>query len=111
MVTKRWGNWIGWIWLIKRLVLLIIFCLTVLSCKNYYNQTIEWTDNLESELTIKEVKDSQPEYIEIDWTNPRIVADQKWYLITKIKGNNDVLGMSHYLVFVEDKYQYRESKK
>ena len=42
---------------------------------------------------------------------PLIVDDQKWYLISKIKGNNDILGMSHYLVFIENKYQYRESKK
>jgi hypothetical protein len=82
-----------------------------LSCKDYYNETIEWIDNLESELTIQEVKDSQPEYIKIDWANPQIIDNEKWYLITKIKGNNDVLGMSHYLVFVENKYQYRESKK
>jgi hypothetical protein len=95
----------------NKLVLLISFCLTILSCANNYNKAIEWTDNLESELTIKEVKDSQPKYIQIDWANPLIVDDQKWYLITKIKGNNDVLGMSHYLVFVENKYQYRESKK
>jgi hypothetical protein len=95
----------------KKLFILLFFCLTVLSCKDYYNETIEWIDNLESELTIQEVKDSQPEYIKIDWANPQIIDNEKWYLITKIKGNNDVLGMSHYLVFVENKYQYRESKK
>jgi len=95
----------------KKLFILLFICLTIFSCKDYYNEAIEWIDNIESELTIKEVKDYQPEYIEIDWDNPQIIDNQKWYLITKIKGNNDVSGMSHYLVFVENKYQYRESKK
>ncbi|MBA6156517.1 hypothetical protein H3Z83_08335 [Tenacibaculum sp. S7007] len=91
--------------------IILIFLLTLTSCKDYYNDTITWMDNLESELTIENVQKVQPNYIEIDWKNPQIVDDQKWYLITKIKGNNDILGMSHFLVFVEEKYQYRESKK
>ena len=94
----------------KYFILLFLF-LTIVSCKDYYNQTIDWTDNLENGLDIKDVQNGQPDYILIDWENPQIVDDQKWYLITKIKGINDVLGMSHYLVFIEDKYQYRESKK
>lgn len=91
--------------------IIVLITLTINSCKNHYNETIEWTDNLEPELNIKNVQDQQPNYIEIDWENPQIMDKQKWYLITKIKGYNDVLGMSHYLVFVEAKYQYRESKK
>jgi len=94
-----------------KLFAIALFAITVISCKNYYNDTIEWTNNLESELTIKEVQKIQPEFIEIDWKNPQTVDDQKWYMITKIKGNKDVLGMSHYLVFIDSKYQYRESKK
>ncbi len=90
---------------------LFLFSLTIVSCKDYYNETIEWIDNLESGLNIEYVQNTQPNYIEIDWENPQIIDNQKWYLIIKIKGNNDFLKMSHYLVFVEDKYQYRESKK
>jgi len=81
------------------------------SCKDYYNETIDWVDNLVQEQSFKDVQNEQPDYIEIDWENPQIIENQKWYLITKIKGNNDALGMSHYLVFVDGKYQYRESKK
>ncbi|WP_010137167.1 hypothetical protein [Ochrovirga pacifica] len=95
----------------NKYVLSTLLYLIVLSCKDYYNDAIQWTDNLESKLTIKEVQDLQPEFIEIDWENPKIVDNQKWYLIAKIKGNNDILGMSHYLVFIENSYQYRESKK
>ena len=94
----------------KLLILLSIFILLV-SCKNYYNETIDWADNLKIEQSINDVQKEKPDYIEIDWENPQIVDNQKWYLITKIKGNNDILGMSHYLVFIEDKFQYRESKK
>jgi len=96
---------------LKNIFIGLIFSIVIISYKNYYNDTIEWMDNLENELNIKEVQNIQPEYIEIDWENPQIIDDQKRYLITKIKGNNDVLRMSHYLVFIEDKYQYRESKK
>ncbi len=95
----------------NKFFILLIFTLTLTSCKDYYNDTIHWMDNLESELNIKEVQNNQPDFIEIDWENPQIVDNQKWYMITKIKGNNDILGMSHYLVFIENKYQYRESKK
>ena len=96
---------------LKNLFVGLFLAFLIISCKNYYNETIEWVDNLESELNIKEVQNIQPEFIVVDWENPQIVDDQKWFLITEIKGSNDALGMSHYLVFVEDKYQYRESKK
>ncbi|WP_422106406.1 hypothetical protein [Winogradskyella sp.] len=92
-----------------------LFILLLLSflfgCKNYYNETIEWADNLEGDLSVESVMKVQPYFIEIDWKNPRHIENEKWYLITEIKGNNDPLGMSHYLVFKGDKYQYRESKK
>ena len=95
----------------NKFFVLIIITLVANSCKNYYNETIKWADNLETELNIKDVKKQQPDFIEIDWENPRTIDNQKLYLITKIKGNRDILGMSHYLVFIENKYQYRESKK
>ena len=95
----------------NKFIVLLIVVFSLISCKNYYNDSIHWMDNLESELNIKDVQNEQPDYIEIDWENPLIVDDQKWYIISRIKGNNDILGMSHYLVFVENKYQYRESKK
>ena len=94
----------------KPLILLFI-SLTILSCKNYYNETINWADNLKKEQNLKDVQNEQPDFIEIDWKNPQIIDNQKWYLITKIKGNRDILRMSHYLVFIDNKYQYRESKK
>ena len=95
----------------NKFIFLLLVVFTLIGCKDYYNDSINWMDNLESELNIKNVQSEQPDYIEIDWENPLIIDDQKWYLISKIKGNNDILGMSHYLVFIENKYQYRESKK
>ncbi|MDG1572510.1 hypothetical protein OZ410_09295 [Robiginitalea sp. M366] len=67
-------------------------------------------DNLESGMKIESVREAMPDYVEIDWDNPYTVRNEKWYSV-EIKGNNDVLGMSHYLVFVENEYQFRESKK
>jgi hypothetical protein len=95
----------------NKFIVLLLVVFTLIGCKDYYNDSIHWMDNLESEMNIKDVQNEQPDYIEIDWEYPLIVDDQKWYLISKIKGNNDILGMSHYLVFIENKYQYRESKK
>lgn len=66
---------------------------------------------IEIDTNIKNIQNSQPEYIEIDWEHPQVFKNEKWFLITEIKGNNDVLGMSHYLVFIDNKYQGRESKK
>ena len=91
--------------------ILLLFSIIIISCKNYYNETIAWADTIESELNIEDVKSIQPNYIEIDWENPQDFEDEKWFLITKIKGNIDVLAMSHYLVFVNNKYHGRESKK
>ncbi len=90
---------------------ILIFSFLLFSCKNYYNETIEWVDTLEQGISIENVQNIQPNYIEIDWKTPQIFNNQKWYLITKIKGNNDMLSMSNYLVFVNDRYQERISKK
>ena len=90
---------------LNKITIILFFFLTLTSCKDYYNDTITWMDNLESELSIENVQKAQPDYMEIDWKNPQIVDNQKWYMITKIKGNKDILGMSHYLVFIKDKYQ------
>lgn len=95
---------------LNRFFVLLIFTL-IMSCKNYYNDTIRWADNLEGGLSIDAVKKTQPHFVKIDWENPRIFKDKTWYSITEIDGNNDILGMSHYLVFSNEKYLYRESRK
>ena len=97
--------------ILKNFIFLFLF-VVIFSCKDYYNDTIEWADNIEAELNVTEVKKQQPEFIEIDWENPITTSDnEKWYLITEIKGNRDILSMSHFLVFKDGKYKYRESKK
>lgn len=97
--------------ILKNFIFLFLF-VVIFSRKDYYNDTIEWADNIESEINVTEVKKQQPEFIEIDWENPLTTSDnEKWYLITEIKGNRDILSMSHFLVFKDGKYKYRESKK
>ena len=97
--------------ILKNFIFLFLF-VVIFRCKDYYNDTIEWADNIEAELNVTEVKKQQPEFIEIDWENPLTTSDnEKWYLITEIKGNRDILSMSHFLVFKDGKYKYRESKK
>jgi hypothetical protein len=38
-------------------------------------------------------------------------GNENWYYIMNIKGSNDPLGMSHQLVFIENKYARRASHK
>ena len=95
----------------KKLFIGLMVAVIIMSCKNYYNDTIAWADHLASNLSSSEVQSRQPDFIEVDWEKPLMIDDQKWYLITKIKGDRDLLRMSHYLVFTQDKYQYRASRK
>ncbi|MDP8171254.1 hypothetical protein QJU96_08140 [Pasteurella skyensis] len=94
-----------------KLNILIICCLFVFGCKDHYNDAIEWMYAIKQGVNINLVKNNQPDFIEIDWNNPKIMGNEKWYEVTKIKGNKDILQMTHYLVFVKDKYQYWYSGK
>jgi len=92
--------------------LLLLFVLLFLSaCKSYYNDTIDWVDNIKVGTDIQSVKNNQPVFIEIDWGKPDTLDNKLLYKISKIKGSNDLLKMEHFLVFVGDKYQGRQSSK
>ena len=43
--------------------------------------------------------------LEIDWDNQDTVDNQVYFEITGIKRNRDILDMSNYLVFADNKYQ------
>lgn len=99
---------------IKRYILRLIFisfAVIVLGCRNYYNETIEWMDNIEIETNIEIVKENQPEFVKIDWENPEKIENENRYYILNIRGNYDPLGMSHQLVFIDNKFDRRESHK
>lgn len=81
------------------------------SCKDYYNDTIDWMDNLEPGTTLEDVKRGQPDFVTINWDKPDTVDNQVRFWVTEIKGSNDVLRMNHLLVFVDKKYAGRESHK
>ena len=88
---------------LNRLLPLLLFLL-VIGCKNYYNDTIEWADNIEKGTSLKKVKVNQPDFFKVDWDNPELVGDEKRFLIQDIKGNKDILGTGNSLVFFDDKY-------
>ena len=95
-----------------RHLILCVFTLFVFSsCENYYNKTINWLDKIEEQETIETVKNTQPDFIEINWENPIIIDNETRYEIIKIKGNSDPLEMQHFLVFIDGKYYGRDSKK
>ena len=87
--------------------------LTVLltACKSYYNDTIDWMDNIELGTSLNEVKIHQPDFVKINWDKPDTLDNQVHFWVTEIKGNKDMLAMSHLLVFVDNKYTGRESHK
>lgn len=91
---------------------ILLFCfLLFFSCKNYYNEMIEWSDSIPRGASIDSVKQIQPDFIEIDWNNPLEGDGETRYIITKIRNNHDVLKMENYLVFVNNQYQGRFAQK
>ena len=97
--------------MIRQSIILLLVLVVLTACKNHYNEMIEWTDNIKIGSDIQFVKDCQPDFIEIDWKKPESYKNETYYLITKIKGSRDILNMSHFLVFIDGKYQGRKSHK
>lgn len=94
----------------KKLIFFFFIFSTFISCKNYYNETMDWADNLVVETDMETVRKSQPEFVDIDWQNPIIIDGQEYYEI-EIKNNQDILNMQNFLVFENKKYKGRETKK
>ncbi len=94
----------------KKLIFFFFIFSTFISCKNYYNETMDWADNLVVETDMETVRKSQPEFVDIDWQNPIIIDGQEYYEI-EIKNNQDILNMQNFLVFENKKYKRRETKK
>ncbi len=83
-----------------------------LSCNGNQNKFIDWADNLPENSSIENVKKSQPNYVIIDWENPIKISDnEKMFEVTEIKNSHDAIDMNYFLVFRNNKFQYRESKK
>jgi hypothetical protein len=80
-------------------------------CRNYYNETVEWADQLKTGTSVDAVKKSQPDFVDIDWNKPDTVGQEERFRIKSIKGNSDVLQMANYLIFVDGKYQGRFAQK
>ena len=93
-----------------------LFFVMLNACKNYYDDTIVWAENIKIGTDLETVKKTQPSFVEIAWDKPIEIENQagpnqKLYQITEISGDNDVLNMSKFLVFVNGKYQHLELKK
>ena len=56
--------------LIKSLLGPVILTIVLAACKSYYNDTIEWMDNIELGATLDDVKRNQPDFVKIDWGKP-----------------------------------------
>ena len=95
----------------KFLKILLILVLLI-SCNGNQNKFINWADNLPENSSIENVKKSQPNYVIIDWGHPIKISDnEKMFEVTEIKNSYDALDMNYFLVFRNNKFQYRESKK
>ncbi len=90
---------------------IFVFILFI-SCDGNQNKFISWADNLPENSSVENVKKSQPNYVIIDWEHPiKISDDEKMFEVTEIKNSYDALDMNYFLVFRNNKFQYRESKK
>lgn len=96
---------------LKSILGLLIIGLLSASCKSYYNDTIDWMDNIELGTSLEDVKRNQPNFVEIDWSKPDTLDEGLRFRIKKIKGSNDILNMNHFMVFSDNKYAGRESIK
>jgi hypothetical protein len=96
---------------LKSIFGLLTIVLFLTSCKSYYNDTIDWMNKIEIGTNLEDVKRSQPDFVEIDWNKPDTLDQGLRFRIEKIKGNNDILNMQHYLVFSDNKYSGRKSSK
>lgn len=93
---------------LKNLLILVL----LISCNGNQNKFINWADNLPENSSIENVKKSQPNYVIIDWEHPIKISDnEKMFEVTEIKNSYDALDMNYFLVFRNNKFQYRESKK
>jgi hypothetical protein len=95
----------------NRLGTILLLTILLTACKSYYNDTIDWMDSIELGTSLDEVKNSQPDFVKINWDKPDTLENQIRFEIIEIKGNKDVLAMSHYLVFIDNKFEGRGSIK
>lgn len=63
-----------------------------------------WTDNIPQGTSVDSVKQTTPTFIEIDWENPHKFDDSSEIYFIKMKWHYDVLKMSYYLSFKNNKY-------
>ena len=81
------------------------------SCKSYHNDTIHWIDSIKIGTDISTVRTNQPDFVAIAWDTPDTIGPSIRYKVTEIKGDKDILKMTYFLVFSQDKFQGRQSKK
>jgi len=87
-----------------------VFTILLTSCENKYNRMIEWTDNILIGMHIEQIKLKQPKFLIIDWQNPDTIKNSVLYEI-KVQSKNDILRMQNFLVFRDNKFVRRESRK
>ena|SRR5687767_1110763 len=96
---------------LRQFLCVLAFASVLTSCRDYYKDSITWMDNIKPGTTLQEVKKNQPDFLTIDWNKSDTLDNQIRFTVTEIKGNDDILAMTHLLVFVDDKFQSRESHK
>jgi PBP1b-binding outer membrane lipoprotein LpoB len=86
--------------------LLLVLTFLLFGCSNNTNKMNEWANNLPSQCSPDIVKSKQPDYLEIDWDKPDTLNNGMLrYYVTKIKGNSDLLEMTYFLEFENNKFR------
>lgn len=93
------------------LIIALLGVIIISSCKNYYNDTIDWIDSIKIGTELNTVKSMQPDFVTVYWNRPEINKNIAICQVNKIKGNNDPLNMIHFLVFENNRFLRRETRK
>lgn len=65
--------------MVNKSVLFLFLLISFISCKNYYNNTLRWMENIPENAPIEYVQKHQPGFVEVDWGNPEIHDGRVYY--------------------------------
>jgi hypothetical protein len=74
------------------------------SCNDHSDDAIIWLNNLETGTSLESIKESQPDFIEIDWNKPDTAGYKSYYKVS-VDGSTNILNKTHELVFIRGRFQ------
>ncbi|PJB16115.1 MAG: hypothetical protein CO118_01050 [Flavobacteriales bacterium CG_4_9_14_3_um_filter_32_8] len=90
----------------KKGIFILLVGFAFVGCHNYHNDCLKWFNNIKEGTTITDVKESQPDFITINWENPDTLEENYLrYYIEEINGSKDLLNMDYFIEFKNGKFR------